>query len=66
MAQYSLNAEHLNKIFLEPKNEVESDFEISHLLHADERYVEINSTNCFVFNNNLDESFSIMCVNIRS
>ena len=66
MAQYNLNAEHLNKIFLKPENKAESDLEISHLLHADEQYVEINSTNYFAFNNNLKETFSIMCVNVRS
>ena len=50
VSQYSLNAEDLNKIFLKPEKEAESDLEISHLLHADEQYVEISSTNCLAFN----------------
>ena len=66
VSQYSLNAEDLKKIFLKPENEDESDFEISHLFHADEQYVEISSTNCSAFNNSLDKTFSIMCVNVRS
>ena len=66
VSQYSLHAEDLNKIFLKPENEAKSDFEISHLLHANEQYVEISSTNCLAFNNSLDETFSIMCVNVRS
>ena len=61
VAQYSFNAEDLNKIFLKPENEAEGDFEISHLLHADEQYVEISSTNCLAFNNNLDKTFDHVC-----
>ena len=53
----------LNKIFL--KSENENDFESSCLLYADNQYMEINSTNCLAFNNNLDETFLIMCVNAR-
>ena len=43
--------------------EAESDFEFSHLLHADEQYVEISSTNCLALNS-LDKIFLIMCVNV--
>ena len=51
---------------MKPENEAESDFEIIHLLHADEQYVEISSTNCLAFSNNLDKTFTVMCDNVRS
>ena len=51
---------------MKSENEDESNFKITYLLYAYELYVEINFTSCLASNNKLDETFSIMCVNVRS
>ena len=63
----NINANHLNLIYSDRDTPDDKDYETNCLTAiAQEQYVEITDVNSLMFNNNINETFTILSANVRS